>query len=159
MKNKSFNIRHGRSDDISELQRLFVATITSVCIADYNAEQIKVWTAGANNEEHWIELTIKQFLLVAYNNESILGFCSLKDLKHIEMLYVHPNRQGEGIARALYIAIENEAKRQHQTFLTADVSKTALPFFEKMGFTVINAQTVIRQGIALTNFKMKKELK
>jgi putative acetyltransferase len=158
MKTKSFNIRHGQSDDISELQRLFVATITSVCTADYNAEQIRVWTAGVNNKAYWTDLTTKQFLLVAHNNESMLGFGSLKNLKHVDMLYVHPNHQSEGIASALYLSIENEAKHQHQSLLTADVSKTALAFFEKMGFTVVNPQTVIRQGVELTNFKMKKVL-
>lgn len=158
MKNKSFNIRHGQPDDISDLQKLFVANITSVCKGDYNTEQITVWTAGVNNKEYWIDLTTKQFLLVAHNNESILGFCSLKHFNHVDMLYIHPNHQGEGIARALYLSIETEAKRQYQSLLTADVSKTALPFFEKMGFTIISPQTVIRQGVELTNFKMKKVL-
>lgn len=159
MKNQSFSIRHGQSDDISELQKLFVATIASVCTDDYNAEQITVWAAGANNKEHWIDLTTNQYLLVAHNEKSILGFCSLKDSKHIDMLYVHQDYQGEGIARSLYLAIENEAKRLQQTQLTSDVSKTALPFFEKMGFSVISPQTVIREGLALSNFTMKKELK
>jgi putative acetyltransferase len=158
MKNKSFNIRHGQPDDISELQKLFVSSITTVCTADYNTEQITVWTAGVNNNAYWIDLTTKQFLLIVHNNESILGFGSLKDFNHFDMLYVHPNHQGEGIASALYLAIETEAKQQNQTLLTADVSKTALPFFEKMGFTVINPQTIIRQGVELTNFKMKKVL-
>ncbi|NBP71432.1 MAG: GNAT family N-acetyltransferase, partial [Cytophagia bacterium] len=91
-------------------------------------------------------------------NESILGFGSLKDFNHVDMLYVHHNHLGEGIAHTLYLAIENEAKQQHQTILTSDVSKTALPFFEKMGFSIITPQTVVRQGVELINYKMKKVL-
>ena len=45
-----------------------------------------------------------------------------------------------------------------QTVLTSDVSKTARPFFEKVGFEVIKKQTVVRQGVELTNFKMKKKI-
>ncbi|HBV14092.1 GNAT family N-acetyltransferase [Chryseobacterium carnipullorum] len=58
----------------------------------------------------------------------------------------------------MYTFIEQEAILRKQKILTADVSKTAKPFFEKMGFKMIREQTVDVKGIGLTNYKMEKEL-
>lgn len=56
------------------------------------------------------------------------------------------------------MTIEEEAIRQGQTELSADVSKTARLFFESVGFEVVKEQTVIRPNVELINFKMKKRL-
>ena len=42
--------------------------------------------------------------------------------------------------------------------MTSDVSKTARQFFEKVGFEVIEEQSVVRKNVELTNYKMKKKL-
>lgn len=73
-------------------------------------------------------------------------------------MYIHKDHQGQGIAHKLYSKIEMEAKLQGQPKLTSDVSKTARGFFESVGFKVITEQTVIRQGVELTNFQMLKDL-
>lgn len=151
-------IRQGKSTDLAELQQLFVDTVTTVCKTDYNDQQIKVWTSSIENKERWLDILTKQFLLVAQDPEKIIGFCSLDKDNYIDLLYVHKDNQGQGIARKLYSDIEKEAIKKGQTQLTSNVSITARPFFEKVGFKVIAKQTVIRQGIELTNFKMTKKL-
>jgi putative acetyltransferase len=40
----------------------------------------------------------------------------------------------------------------------ADVSITAKPFFEKIGFKIIQEQHVKLNGIELTNYKMEKSI-
>jgi putative acetyltransferase len=40
----------------------------------------------------------------------------------------------------------------------AEVSLTAVPFFEHCGFTRICLRTVVRAGIELSNFRMEKRL-
>lgn len=42
-------IRPARLNDLTELQQLFVDTITTVCTPNYDARQIEVWTAGVEN--------------------------------------------------------------------------------------------------------------
>lgn len=154
----NFTIREGSINDLPELQQLFVDSITTICVPDYNSEQIKVWIASTENKQRWLDLIYNQILLVAIAKETIVGFCSLQKASFVDMLYIHKDYQGLGIARKLYTELEREAIKLQQNQLSADVSKTARPFFEKMGFKVFIKQTVKRQGIELTNFKMIKTL-
>lgn len=54
--------------------------------------------------------------------------------------------------------VGNEVIIREATQIEADVSITAKQFFERKGFEVVQQQTVVRQGVELTNFKMKKSL-
>ena len=103
-------------------------------------------------------MLLNQFVLVIQLERKILGFGALDNGKYISFLYVHRDYQHQGFAYQLYTNIEKEAIRQGQTELTSDVSKTARPFFEKVGFKVIKEQSVVRKNVELTNYKMKKKL-
>jgi putative acetyltransferase len=151
-------IRKGRLDDLPELQNLFVNTISNVCQTDYDSKQINAWTSSIENKRRWQDILTNQFVLVSQDKETITGFCTLDNGNYVDLLYVHKDYQRQGIAHKLYFNIEQEAKRQEQTELTSDVSKTARVFFEKVGFQVINEQTVIVKGVELTNYKMTKKL-
>ncbi|SHK67163.1 GNAT family N-acetyltransferase [Chryseobacterium polytrichastri] len=151
-------IRKGNKNDLAQLQQLFVDTIHFVCHKDYNQKQIEAWSSGIENKERWQQVIHHQYILVATEQDKILGFCSLDNGNYIDLLFVHKNHQHQGIALQLYTLIEQEARQQNQKYLTADVSKTAQPFFEKIGFKLIKEQIVTVKGVELTNFKMKKDL-
>ncbi|TFD64649.1 GNAT family N-acetyltransferase [Cryobacterium sp. Hb1] len=74
------------------------------------------------------------------------------------MLFVAPQFQRRGVARQLIRHVETHARSVQVTELTADVSITARPFFERHGFTVEAEQHPVRGGVPLTNYKMKKKL-
>lgn len=56
------------------------------------------------------------------------------------------------------LKIEKEAKRKNQRELISDVSKTARPFFESVGFKVTKEQTVKIKSVDLTNYRMTKDI-
>lgn len=151
-------IRKGNISDLPEMRSLFTETITAVCTKDYDTDQIDAWKSGAENEERWMQVIDKQFVIVAKVNGQMVGFCTLDRGNYIDLLFVHKDFQHQGIALKMYTFIEQEAILRKQKILTADVSKTAKPFFEKMGFKMIREQTVDVKGIGLTNYKMEKEL-
>ncbi|ARN76743.1 GNAT family N-acetyltransferase [Nonlabens spongiae] len=158
---REFTIRKGQISDLTELQKLFLDTITEICKADYNEDQIDAWISDTKNNENkqrWIDILVKHIVLVATIKNKIVGFIALQNGNYIDFLYVHKNYQRKGIADSLYENIENVAKRQNQFSLTSNVSKTARPFFEKIGFEVTKEQTVVRQNVELTNFKMEKKI-
>ena len=152
-------IRKGHINDLAELQQLFVDTITNICKNDYTIEQIGAWTSSIANKQRWQDVMTNQLVLVAETNKGIAGFCTLDGGKYIDLLYVHKECQRQGVAFKLYDAIEKEAKRQGQTELSAEVSKTARAFFERVGFKIQKEQTVSIKGVELTNYKMTKDLK
>jgi len=149
-------IRKGQPEDLTELQQLFTDTIKNICKTDYNSKQIDAWASGIENKQRWHNILTNQFVLVAQNNENITGFCTLDNGHYIDLLYVHKDYQRQGIADRLYADIEKEAKRQGQKELTSNVSKTAKPFFERIGFKVQKEQNVNVKGVELTNYKMTK---
>ncbi|WP_313000115.1 GNAT family N-acetyltransferase [Chryseobacterium gleum] len=151
-------IRKGKEADLPEMLQLFAATIDAVCRKDYTPQQLEAWKSGAENEERWRKVIRDQYVVIALNENKIAGFCTLDQGDYIDLLFVHKDEQQKGIASILYQEIENEALRQHEKQLTAEVSKTARPFFEKIGFQVVQEQEVNVKGVTLTNYKMIKSL-
>ena len=148
-------IRKGTLSDIRELQELFVGSVLAICKPDYNSEQLSVWSSDIKNNERWHNILTNQLVLVAQKDGKITGFSTL-DGNHIDLFYVHKDHQREGIGLKLYEEIEKAARKQGQSELTSDVSVTAKPFFEKVGFGVIKKQKVTIDSVELTNFKMTK---
>ncbi len=154
--NHFIRITSASSDDIPQLQMLYTDTIKAVCINDYGPEQITAWTAGAGNLERWLSAIETQYFLVARTGNSVIGFGSLKDGDYIDFLYVHKDYQGLGIAGTIFEQLEQRAAGLGKQELTADVSRTARPFFEKNGFKVQRENQNLIRGITLINYRMKK---
>ena len=74
------------------------------------------------------------------------------------MLFVLSDYHRQGIASALLAELENTATQQGIETLTTEASRTARPFFERSGYDLIVAQTVVYQEIAIQNFQMAKRL-
>jgi len=157
MNNLEITIRRAKIGDLTEMQKLYVDTITTICKDDYSQEQIKAWTSLVTNTQRWTDILTSQYLLIAEIDSQIVGYISLSNNDYIDLLYVHKDYQRQGIADKLYFEIEKEAIRQNGTFLSSDVSKTARPFFEKKGFIILKEQTNIRQGVEIINYKMTKQ--
>ncbi len=152
-------IRQGLFSDMEEMQQLFADTVSCICKADYNETQINVWVSGIENKKRWADIIENQLVWVSYKNEKITGFITLANGNYIDFLYVHKNYQRQGIARKLYQLVEAEAQKQGENHFTSDVSKTACPFFESVGFNVIKEQTFEKKGVLMTNFKMAKQIR
>jgi putative acetyltransferase len=151
-------IRQGQHNDITEMQKLFVDTVTTICKADYASDQISAWISGVDNKQRWEDILTKQFVLLAQLADKIVGYATLDNGNYIDLFYVHKDHQRQGIAQRLLDEITNEAKRLKQTTLTSDVSKTARPFFEKNDFKVLTEQNVKIKNVNLTNYKMTKTI-
>lgn len=157
MKHSEITIRPGKIGDLTEMQKLYVDTITTVCKDDYSPEQLKAWTSSIENRQRWTDILTSQYILIAELDNKIVGYITLHNNNYIDLLFVHKDYQRQGIADKLYVEMEKEAIKQKGTFLSADVSKTARPFFEKKRFVIIQEQTNIRQGVEIINYKMSKQ--
>lgn len=104
-------------------------------------------------------------------NALIIGFGDMDDTGYLDRLYVHKDYQGRGVATAICDRLEEDfclsrgrllqnsavQKRKNDTF-TTHASITARPFFEKRGYTVVKAQQVVRKGISIRNYIMRKHI-
>ena len=144
--------------DLAEMQEMYIETIKWVCKNDYTPLQIDAWVSGLNNTERWLKLIHEQYVLLATIQDQIVGYGTLKDGNYIDIFCVHKDFQRQGIADKVFNELEQEAKKENSKTITADISITAKPFFEKKGFFVKTEQKNMRLGVELINYKMEKEL-
>ncbi len=155
---RGLRLRTYRPDDAGTLARLFHGSVHRAAAAQYSAEQRDAWAPQIPDPE-WIQDRVASCdTVIVATGEAIAGFSSLGKTGLVDMFYVHPDWQRQGVGRLLYRRTEGMARRRGDTKLTTDASITARPFFESMGFTVTRRQEVSRGGITLTNFAMEKQL-
>ena len=149
-------IRPYRPSDLPALTRLFYDTVHTVNAADYSPDQLAAWATGQVDEARWNASLLAHRTLVAEVDGIIAGFADMTDEGYLDRLYVHRDFQRRGIAAALCDELESGCAAP---VLTTHASITARPFFEKRGWQAVRQQTVVRQGVELTNFVMEKHRK
>lgn len=146
-------LRPAVAADLPEMRSLFRDTILHVCAADYSPAQLAAWASSADDPRRWQQLLEKTELTVAVAGDGRLaGFAALERPSHIEMMYAGRNFQGMGVASRLLTHLLAQTTGP----VTAHVSRTARPFFEKHGFTVTEERFPERNGIVIPNFAMMK---
>lgn len=144
--------------DAPLLAQIFRASIAGLTGEDYSPAQQDAWIAGADDEEAFAARRAQELTLVATLAKEPAGFASLKDNNHIEMLYVHPDAAGKGVAKALCEALETLAAARGVTRIATDASDTARDFFAHRGYTPVRRNTVEVNGEWLANTSMEKTL-
>jgi len=151
------NIRPATVDDIPELKALYEGTIKAVNSRDYDAAQIAAWVSTAENTAGLRARILETHFIVALSEGSIVVFGSIAN-DYLDLLYVHADYQGQGVARLLVAALLRQARSNNFKEISVHSSITAKPFFVHCGFIVIGPQTKLIRGVELTNFAMKLTL-
>jgi GNAT superfamily N-acetyltransferase len=151
-------IRPYHPRDLTALMALFRASVHGTARRDYSARQLAAWAPRDLDQEAWERRLEANHTLAAEEDAMIVGFAELAPGGHVDMLFVVPDRQRRGIARALLRALETEAARRGEQRLTTDASRTARPFFLAAGFRPVEAREVERRGVRIENFRMEKDL-
>ena len=151
-------IRSFQKKDLSEIKALFVNTVHHINIRDYSQEQVDAWAPKSDGGIQWEDRIHPHNGFVALLEGRIVGFATLDEKGYIDFLYVHHQHQASKIGTYLYTRLEIEAEELGISKLTTHASHTAKPFFEKMGFTVIAPNAVIKNGVRLENWILEKRL-
>lgn len=149
-------IRQYVPTDCEDLANLFYLTVHTVNAKDYTKEQLNAWATGNIDLEEWDNSFCKHYSIVSVENNIIVGFGDIDKSGYLDRLYVHKDYQRQGIATAICDKLEQAIKVNK---IITHSSITAKPFFELRGFKVIKEQQVIRNGIALTNYVMEKQVR
>ena len=146
-------LRPYRTGDLAAIAALFYESVHTLCRGDYTTEQLGAWATGPIDEGAWDASFRAHHTLVAEENGVLLGFADMAEDGYLDRLYVHPAHTKKGVATALVNALEAACPAAQ---FTTHASMTARPFFEKRGYRVEQEQQVVRRGVTLTNFVMKK---
>jgi putative acetyltransferase len=152
----TLSIRPYRPDDLDAVIDIFLGAIREIAAKDYDQAQVEAWAQADRGA--WERARLSRPTWVAAFGQRLVGFTDLEPDGHLDMMFVHPARQGVGMATALLKTVEMAAREQRLPRLFAEISITARPFFERRGFHLVIAQVVEIRGQMLTNFKMEKFL-
>ena len=146
-------LRTYMTSDCERLARLFYQTVHSVNAKDYTKEQLDVWATGTVDPAEWDRSFQEHHTVVAVDGDEIIGFGDMDRSGFLDRLFVHKDRQREGVASAICDELERAAGNAK---ITTHASISARPFFEHRGYRVVQKQEVVRSGVSLTNFVMVK---
>lgn len=152
-------IRPYRLADAANTMAIFIAAVTETAAADYTAEQIQAWARPETRElSTWHAAMNARNSFVATVDGEPAGFSDVDSQGYIDMMFVSPRFLRLGVSGHLLAHVEAHARAERLAELTADVSITACPFFERYGFVVEAKQHPVMVGVQLTNYAMKKYL-
>lgn len=145
-------------DDAPHLADLFRSAIMDLTGEDYDADQQEAWAAAADDGARFAAGLAAGLTLVAVVDGDPVGFATLKDGGHLDMLYVAPEVAGMGIGRLLCDALERLAAARGTQALSVDSSDTALGFFQHRGYVAQRRNSVPRADVWLANTTLRKTL-
>lgn len=152
-----YEIKRATLNDIPLIQDLFSNTISESNQADYTQEQLTAWIKRSENADLWERRIQNQYFIVAFLNNELVGFASLRKDGYLSHLFVNKKTQHKGLGRLLMQKIETFAYKNEMFQIIADASITAVKFFEKIGFDIVKRQTV-NIGINIDNYLMQKNI-
>lgn len=155
---QGLTLRRFAATDAPAAAQLFFDAIREGSVDFYTEAQRKAWASHVPETARWRDRLARQFTVLAEAASDIVGYMTLDRDGYIDLAFVAPRHLGRGVADALYAAIETRARNTGVTQLTTEASHQARRFFKRNGWDEVREQTIMRNGVALTNFKMSKRL-
>lgn len=152
-------LRPAQPGDTVAMIDLFRRSVREVAGRDYTPAQVAAWAPDRIDTADWDHRLAGNSTWVAEAAGILAGFISLGGDGHIDMLFVDPDHQRQGVARRLLDQAERAARDAGLTRLLTEASITARPFFEAQGFRVTARQHVTRNGQEFIRYAMRRNLR
>ena len=146
----SFFVRRAEHKDAGGIIQAHRRSIRELCAADYTPEQIEAWAGRNFKEELWRATIDKDFVWVVSDaSPAIYGFGHLQEKEgaaYIAGLYFVPELKGKGFGREIFSLMVAECQKRSLAKLKLHSTKTALAFYQHLGFQALGPETSIRLG-------------
>jgi GNAT superfamily N-acetyltransferase len=130
-------VRQAERKDTEAAVGVLRRSITELCTPDHrgDADTIARWLANKTPENFltWLASS-DNFCVVAEANDRLVGVGLLHRSGEIRLCYLAPGAQGQGIGKAIYMALEEKAKAWGLSKLTLDSTLSARSFYERLGY-------------------------
>ncbi|NUB43903.1 GNAT family N-acetyltransferase [Fertoebacter nigrum] len=142
------------AEDAGALAGIFFDAVRIGAAPKYSAAELAAWAPERPTATAWAKRLAGLWTVVAEAEGRPLGFMSLAANGYLDLAFVAPDQRGRGVADALWLAVQAEARARGLHRLTTEASRMARPFFLRHGWQVEAAQQVQRHGVMLENFRM-----
>jgi GNAT superfamily N-acetyltransferase len=151
-------IRDAKAEDAGAATQVLRRSISHLCAADHGNDPVILaqWLSNKTPEYviSWMTAP-NNSVLVAVEDEAILGVGAVTDTGHITLNYVSPDARFRGVSRALLRALEARARERGSIRCTLNSTETARRFYLASGY-VIDGSPVRRHGV--DGYPMSKPL-
>lgn len=124
----------------------------------YTPEERSAWMPERRGGKDWEARIASQSFWGVFDGEKLIGFMSLENGTYVDFAYILAAYQGQGLFPRLYAEVEAAAILAGASSLKTHASLMARRAFEKIGFSVVQAEEVDRGGVKLKRFEMSKTL-
>ena len=129
-------IRRAKESDLLHLSQLIARSIHALNAGDDSPADL-AYISSRHDEQNLRRDLQRREMFVLEVEGQVIGTTSLGDDK-LHSLYVEPSRTKKGYGRTLVTHIETVARNHGITLLKVSSSRTAVPFYEKLGFQKLN---------------------
>ena len=155
MRNPIKKIQSNNIKSIIEIQNKAISFIQNT----YTEKQKNAWRLRQENADKVAHKLESEPLCYGYfEDNNLIGFVWILGTDRIWHLYVHPNHQGKGVARALLKRAENKICSAGSTKAQVNSSINAVNFYGKQGYTPVQDTTLVLNGVEISVTKMEKDL-
>jgi putative acetyltransferase len=144
--------------DAPGLAVIFQSAVEELTADDYTEAQRAAWASQADDEAAFAARLASGLTLVATLEGEPAGFATLQENLLVDLLYVHPDAVGQGVATALCDALEKLAAARGAGELKVDASDNAEGFFTRRGYKPQRRNTVTIDGEWLATTTLVKPL-
>lgn len=149
-------IRDYLESDADALWNIFFNTVRNINRRDYSQSQVEAWASDNYNSEYWIKRMAGLSPFVAEIDGVIVGYTDLQKDGLIDHFFCHHQYQGMGVGRALMSHVFERGKARGLDKYYSEVSITARPFYEHLGFNAVTEKIAVMNGQELKYFLMEK---
>ncbi|MEZ8884133.1 MULTISPECIES: GNAT family N-acetyltransferase [Vibrio] len=149
-------IRNYQASDDKALWEIFFHTVRNVNVRDYSQQQVEAWAPSSFDFALWQKRMNGLQPFVAELDGCVVGYTDLQPNGLIDHFFCHHEYQGKGVGKALMEHVFTVGRVRGVSRYFSEVSITARPFYEHLGFKVVNEQEVEMRGVKLTNYVMEK---
>jgi len=138
-----FAVRHAHPRDAQAATDVLRRSITELCALDHrgDSDTLGKWLANKTPQDFlsWLA-SDDNFCVVAEADSHVVGVGLLHRSGEIRLCYLAPGAQRKGIGKAIYLALEEQAKAWGLRTLRLESTVSARQFYERQGF--LSAGTV-----------------
>jgi len=152
------HIRRFKSGEERTLYEIYFSAIHLIASANYTPDQINAWAPRDVDQTIWERKIQNINPFVVELSGELVGYADLQPTGYIDHFFVSGRHPRLGVGTQLMEKLKQEAKSLGLLELSADVSRTAQPFFEKFGFVVVEQRFPERHGVVIPNALMRNVL-
>lgn len=152
-------IRKATPKDVKRISTLRRQTLEKINLKDYPRPALNL-LKKENSQGHIMEKLKTRKVFVLIDRSNILGSIDINlKIGRVSNMYIDYKYLGRGYGSKLMQFIENFARAKNLKKINLNPTKTAFPFYKKLGYKVIKRDIWEGPGFKAKSITMEKKLK